>query len=52
VGVIVALLVAGGLLVRSVMVGSARDVADAFEVPDDDPPAIDAPGARAPGVTS
>jgi len=52
IGVLAALVVAGGLLVRSVMVGSAREVADAFEVPDDDPPVIDAPGARAPGVTS
>jgi NADH-quinone oxidoreductase subunit H len=49
-GVIVALILAGGLLVRSVLVGTQRDDAgEVFDVPGDDA-TVDAVGPGAPGV--
>jgi hypothetical protein len=52
IGVIVALIGAGGLLLRSVMVGSRRDRVAELDMPGIDAPRIDAPGIDAPGVVT
>jgi NADH-quinone oxidoreductase subunit H len=50
-GVIAALFVAAGLLIRSVLVGSEReDEAEVADVPGGETPGIEAPGIEAPGV--